>query len=881
MRIRYVAIVFVFCALLTITSVQNTNAEPNDLKFNDTYSGPYVDKVLYKVLGSENNQVQALLDDEIDILGGPISDGYYSTLDVASDVEVSSILRNGYGLITINCRDAPLNWTALRRAFAFAYDKTQVQTDVFQGQSQLQDSLIPYANDLFCIEDDLPYHYYNPEAAIGNQLLNDSGFDIDPVTGYRTDPNGNPIHIEISYAPGSSIGGGCAQAGVDALRDLHISAETNAEDFNTYIGNMYNHLYYQMIVRAKNFDDYDVDWLADQYWSKNVNEYMTNPSNFVNDTFDTCINQLINGTTYEEVKNASRVMQEVLHYNVPELVVYENYNNAAYRTDHFDGLVVDINKNIGNEWTNIKAHLNLLDGGPFSGTLRVSMAIEPSTFNPMTTVSQYSWMLFSNMFNSLLRTGPDGAKRFDLAEAFIAETHDSNPEVPDGHTRFTFDIIQNASWSDGTPLTADDIVYTFLYYYETRLVYGNPMGEDLLDLYAAFSPHPSKVVLEFSSESYWLLGKISDTIILQKTLLQSIGFSGWNSWNPVFSSDPYPTSGPFNITNISHGSYYELSYNPKYHHHVRGISSTSPEVSGPEDLMIVEGTYGHSFQWTYTDDNPLVFRIFKNGTLIRAEYCSSSSIIFEIDPHLSSFGSYNFTIEIKDWEYQRAVDAVIVGYVPDTYSPEVNGPEDILTSDYFSSGTFITWNVFDHNPANYTIFLDGVSVSFSEWMEDTTSIFHDIGSLAEGEYNFTLFLMDIHGLNSTDTVIVTVISDLVPPELAGPEDIEMMFGDLDVYIQWNASDLYPLSFEIFIDDSLNTSGSWESDVPIIFSLDGFPFGEYNVTIYVIDLGGNVVSDSVMVHVLRLGLQLTEMILIGIGGIAVVIVLVGIVIWHRR
>jgi ABC-type transport system substrate-binding protein len=887
MSIRYVAIVFLFCALFTVASVQNTSAEPSELKFDDTFSGPYVDKVLYKVLGSESSQVQALLDNQIDVLGGPFGNEYYMTLDIAEDIEVSSILRNGYGQITINCRDAPLNWTALRRAFAFAYDKTEVQSDIFQGYSQLQDSLVPIVNSEFSIEDELPYHYYNPELAFGNQLLNDSGFVFDPVSGYRNDPNGNPIHIVISYSPYSpAIAGGCAQIGVDALTALGISAETNPEDFNTLLGNMYNHEAYDMIVRVTDFPNNDVDWLAYEYWSNNTDEYGMNPSNFINTTYDSFRDSLINGTTYQEVYSAASAMQEILHYNVPVLVVYEDLKHAAYRTDRFDGHVVDENKNIANEWTNMKAHLSLLEGGPFSGTFRVIMGQEPSTFNPMTTTSPYSKMIFSNIFNSLLRTGPDGEKRLDLAESYLMETHVTNPAVPEGHTRFTFDIIQNASWSDGTPLTADDIVYTFTYYYESYW-YGNPMGKNLLDLFAAFSPHPSTAVLEFDSESYWLLSKITDVIILQKTLLQSIGFSGWNTWNPIFSSDPYPTSGPFNVTYYSPGVYCELSYHPAYHYRVRGIGSDTPVLTGPDDFEVVQGTSGHSISWNCIDDNPLVYRIFINDEILEADYYESQ-IELDIDTHLTSFGMYNFTLEIKDWEYQEAVDTVIVDYVPDTFAPEITGPDDFLILDAHTLGIDITWMVFDHNIANCTFFRNGEYVGGVTWAIEPEPIIRPIpyflGSMTEGIYNFTILVQDEFGNNSTDTVFVTVVSDNTPPILVGPDDIAMYYGDQDVQIQWNATDDYPETFEIYIDDTLSDFGTWESGVPITFNLDWFQVGVHNFTIYVTDLGGFTVLDTVMVTIIEPGEPgelPTEMLLIGLGAVAVIVVVIGIVVKIRR
>lgn len=127
MRTRYVIIMFLFCALLTVSSVQNTSAETVELKFDDTHSGPYLDEVVYKIIAGKDYRVLALLTDEIDILDGIVSLYDLAPLEADPDIEITSILRNGYGHITINCRDAPLNWTVLRRAFALAYNKTKVR----------------------------------------------------------------------------------------------------------------------------------------------------------------------------------------------------------------------------------------------------------------------------------------------------------------------------------------------------------------------------------------------------------------------------------------------------------------------------------------------------------------------------------------------------------------------------------------------------------------------------------------------------------------------------------------------------------------------------------------------------------------------------------
>jgi ABC-type transport system substrate-binding protein len=226
----------------------------------------------------------------------------------------------------MNCEKAPFNWTAFRRAFAMAFDKTRVQTELFESLSQLHDSLVPATKVLFCIEEDFPYHYYNDEATQGNLLLNQSGFGFDPVTGYRTDPNGNPIDIEIAFSPSSvAIAGGTAQIGVDALRALHFQANTNQADFNTYLANLNTHGDYDMVFFATSFTGSDVDYLDRMFGSVYADQDYQNRANFRNETVDGLLADLINAKDYAAAYAASAEVQLALQYEVPVLITYENF----------------------------------------------------------------------------------------------------------------------------------------------------------------------------------------------------------------------------------------------------------------------------------------------------------------------------------------------------------------------------------------------------------------------------------------------------------------------------------------------------------------------------------------------------------------------------
>jgi ABC-type transport system substrate-binding protein len=445
---------------------------------SDLNTGPYVDDVIYNVISNQDQRVLALQAGSVEMDTSFFDPVHLPVFDADPDINVYSAPRNGYGHLTINCRDYPLNISGLRRAFAYAYDKTRVTSEILDGFGQEHDSVVPYPNG-WCIEDQFSYHYYSAQVVTGNQILDDLGFDIDGVTGYRLAPNDDPFEIVIEYASSSvEIGGGVAQIVVDALTALHIDARTQASDFNDYTSRLDNHGAYDMVFYAQNFYSNDVDWLAYTYWGDYADTPYQNPCNYQNATYDSWRDQLLYSTTYQDVYEAASEMQENLQYNVPRLVVYENTYLQAYRNDKFTGHVEDFSQYISGPWTMRKIHW--LNGSP-GGQIPVAIGQEPDSFNIFTTNSAYSTTILSNLYSSLYKQGPDLTPWPDLVDSMQVETHADNVAVPSGYTRYTIDIISNATWSDGIPLTAEDVVFTFIYLDESA-AYGNPAGAELMGL---------------------------------------------------------------------------------------------------------------------------------------------------------------------------------------------------------------------------------------------------------------------------------------------------------------------------------------------------------------------------------------------------------------
>jgi len=543
--------------------------------------GPYVDKIVFKYLPERDQIALALLSGEIDL-----STRYFLPSNIASgflddpDISIYSGLRNGYGHITINCNKYPLNISGFRRAFAYAFDKERVGIEIFEGETQLHDSLVPYVQK-WCIEDQLPYHYYTARPDIGNQILDDLGFEINPITGFRDAPDGSPLRVTILWAALSEeIAGPSSRIAVDALNSLHIDAEDNGVGFEIINGIANNHLDYDMAFWGYNWFWNDPIWLTD-YWSKYVDDYGRNPANFENATFDSLCEELVCCMTESEAFDIVSDMQLVLHENVPLVVVYNNYFVQAYRNDVFTGHVPDISRYISGPWTFRKIHRS---DGVREATLNVAYHLYFNTFN-MFSIGKYSSRMIDELvWPALYSVGPDGNLVQYLAEAMIMETHSDNEDVFEGNTRFTIDVIQNATWSDGTPITANDVAGTYSWLYKSS-DYGNPDSAVLGDLVAAYAPTTYRAILEFNTESLWHRAAIALSGILPAHIFKDggpVGPDRWNSWNPVYDLDePYVTCGPFIVTDIEGGEFCELTANPDFPYYPKILTDGNETTPTP------------------------------------------------------------------------------------------------------------------------------------------------------------------------------------------------------------------------------------------------------------------------------------------------------------
>ena len=518
-------------------------------------AGPWVDKLLFNVIEGDNQQVLALLNNEIDGIVDVTDSSFLPTLEASPNIAVESYQSNGYGYISINSAKYPFNITAFRRALAFALDKQDISDDVLDGLSLPQDSLIPNINP-WSVEGELPYTYYEANIALGNSLLDDAGFTVDGMTGFRLSPDGNPFDVRIECSQSSSVAIVIGAKVQDALYALDVNAQYIPTDFYEYLNRVNLHRDYDIVFLGASFTDFDVDWMATQYWSDFADEPYYNLPNWRNASFDSWRNQLLYSTDYDEVYEAAIEMQKIFVYESPIIVCYEKLELNAYRTDQFEGYVIDSIDGIPSWWTNQKVHLKESVGGPEGGTFRWTIPLDIYSFNPFIDTSHYPMKIFDELYDSLLKRNPDGTLQNWLAENYTIETHADNADVLAGHTRLTFNLVQTATWTDNTPLTAQDVAFTFNYLRDHELLLSYNFAADL---YAAYAPTDYAFIIEFMAESYWYLPSIAEVPIIPKHQWM---FLDPMTYLPDF--DELVTSGPYFVSDYVAGNYTELTKYANY-----------------------------------------------------------------------------------------------------------------------------------------------------------------------------------------------------------------------------------------------------------------------------------------------------------------------------
>ena len=183
------------------------------------------------------------------------------------------------------------------------------------------------------------------------------------------------------------------------------------------------------------------------------------------------------------------------------------------------------------------------NGSSSGGVLRAAIGGEPDQLDPHKTSAYYSFEVLENVYDTLVE--PDADLKMQPALATDWKTSDDQ-------LTWTFTLRGGVKFSDGEPLTADDVVYSF-----------NRIIDDKLNSAYKFStvkkisaPDDTTVVFELTDPTPNLLanvGGFKGVGIVEKKNVES----GDIKTDPV-------GSGPFKVASYSSGDKIELVRNDQY-----------------------------------------------------------------------------------------------------------------------------------------------------------------------------------------------------------------------------------------------------------------------------------------------------------------------------
>ena len=203
--------------------------------------------------------------------------------------------------------------------------------------------------------------------------------------------------------------------------------------------------------------------------------------------------------------------------------------------------------------------------GEVEQVLTFALQNEPDGIDPGITNNSFASPILFNAFEGLIV--------YDADNSIVGGSAESWSISDDGLT-YTFKLRDNLKWSDGSPLTASDFVYSYLRVLEPSL--GAQYTEMITDYIAGAAEYYAGTA---DADSVGI--KAVDDTTLELTLIQPapyyIGILGMWVYSPVneaaitaagdkwtLSADSYVSNGPFMMKEISFGEGYELVKNPNY-----------------------------------------------------------------------------------------------------------------------------------------------------------------------------------------------------------------------------------------------------------------------------------------------------------------------------
>lgn len=192
---------------------------------------------------------------------------------------------------------------------------------------------------------------------------------------------------------------------------------------------------------------------------------------------------------------------------------------------------------------------------------------EPDSLIPNGSGETFANLVDETIWTPLFIGSPDGTIKPGLASEVPTS---SNGDISADLKTWTFKLKPNLKWSDGQPLTAKDVDFTWKTWNNAKFGANSTSG---LDLIQSASVSSDGLAITFHlSQGYepfvaaWTDGGLAP---MPEHIFAKINVA--NILKSAQSLDPTVTSGPFTMTDSKPGTSYTVSRNPNYYQAAQGL----------------------------------------------------------------------------------------------------------------------------------------------------------------------------------------------------------------------------------------------------------------------------------------------------------------------
>jgi len=206
---------------------------------------------------------------------------------------------------------------------------------------------------------------------------------------------------------------------------------------------------------------------------------------------------------------------------------------------------------------------------PALHTLRISWYPQPTSLDPTIAQDISSGVLVNQLFAGLVETSPQMEIVPNIAQSW---------EVSEGGRKYVFHLRDDASWSDGSPVTAEDLAYAWKRVLDPAT--GSPNASLLYDIKGAEAFHRREgnresvgvraldevtLLVELEAPTGYFLHMLAHNVFcpVPRHIVETNG----EAWTEVGN---IVTSGPFKLTAWDRGTSMILTHNPEYHGQFKG-----------------------------------------------------------------------------------------------------------------------------------------------------------------------------------------------------------------------------------------------------------------------------------------------------------------------